>query len=466
MIVVFVGPTLEADEVRRRLPEATVMPPVAQGDVMRAYKNGARVIAIVDGVFESVPAVWHKEILWAMSQGCHVYGAASMGALRAAELAEFGMVGVGEIFERFRRGEYERDDEVAVIHGDAASGYRVMSAALVDIRATLEHAKRKGVLSAEVASRLLEVASSRFYPERSWPWLVRAAERECPPEQRAKVRAFLLENIVEQKKADARALLDRLVADRALWATPKQVDYHFEYTEFFRLGAERDGRFGPGVGLDRSEALLDELRLEGPSRYEAAVRAGHERAWALEQARAEGFEASDEQIEAVWAELILRHGLDSAEKRRAFCEERGLHDEELVRFLREEAAVRYVRERRSGGGLRATLDQLRLSGDYPRLARRAAEKLERAAEVPREEPTEAEVVRWYYEERLGVPVPADLAEEARRLDLPHREVWIEILRREYRERARAGILPRGDSPACPPSKAASVKLATTSSNER
>jgi hypothetical protein len=70
----------------------------------------------VDGYFERVPAVWHKEVLWAISQGIRVYGSASMGALRAAELSAFGMIGIGKIFEWYRDGVIERDDEVAVAH--------------------------------------------------------------------------------------------------------------------------------------------------------------------------------------------------------------------------------------------------------------------------------------------------------------------------------------------------------------
>jgi hypothetical protein len=54
-------------------------------------------IGVIDGYFEVVPTVWHKEILWAMAQGIHVFGAASIGALRAAELDSFGMRGVGRL---------------------------------------------------------------------------------------------------------------------------------------------------------------------------------------------------------------------------------------------------------------------------------------------------------------------------------------------------------------------------------
>ena len=47
------------------------MPPVAQGDIYRAVRRRPRAIGIIDGYFEGVPAVWHKEILWAMAQGIH-----------------------------------------------------------------------------------------------------------------------------------------------------------------------------------------------------------------------------------------------------------------------------------------------------------------------------------------------------------------------------------------------------------
>ena len=119
------------------------MPPVAQGDVYRAALSRPRAIGIIDGYFSGAPSVWHKEILWAMSEGVPVFGAASMGALRAAELHEFGMRGIGRIFEAFRDGVLEDDDEVAVVHGPAEIGYLPASEAMVNIRATLALAEAK-----------------------------------------------------------------------------------------------------------------------------------------------------------------------------------------------------------------------------------------------------------------------------------------------------------------------------------
>ena len=81
--VVFLGPTLSVEDARREL-DALYLPPVAQGDVYRIARQKPFAIGIVDGVFDRRPAVWHKEILWALAQGVHVLGAASMGALRAA----------------------------------------------------------------------------------------------------------------------------------------------------------------------------------------------------------------------------------------------------------------------------------------------------------------------------------------------------------------------------------------------
>ena len=74
--------------------------------------------------------MWHREILYAMSEGIHVFGASSMGALRAAELHGLGMRGIGTVFEAYRQNvfapyppPFERDEEVAVMHGPPETGF-------------------------------------------------------------------------------------------------------------------------------------------------------------------------------------------------------------------------------------------------------------------------------------------------------------------------------------------------------
>jgi hypothetical protein len=100
-MIVFTGPTLSPDEARSAC-DVLCLPPVAQGDVYRATQRNPSAIGIIDGYFSGAPSVWHKEILYALSRAIPVFGSASMGALRAAELHDYGMQGVGQIFEAYR----------------------------------------------------------------------------------------------------------------------------------------------------------------------------------------------------------------------------------------------------------------------------------------------------------------------------------------------------------------------------
>lgn len=215
--LVFVGPTLPADEVRARLPGATVLPPAAVGDVLRATrKRGVRRIAIIDGYFEQMAAIWHKEVLVALERGIAVYGAASMGALRAAELAPFGMVGVGSIYRDFARGTLIADDEVAVAHLPAELGYRAVSDALVNLRYGLARAVKARVIAARLHDPLVTLAKARFYRERSWSQLCADARAHG-----LEVDALAAWPKPDRKAEDARLLLKRLRKERT--ARPKRL---------------------------------------------------------------------------------------------------------------------------------------------------------------------------------------------------------------------------------------------------
>ena len=155
---------------------------------------------MIDGYFERVPAVWHKEILWALSRGIHVFGAASMGALRAAELYPFGMIGVGAIFEAFRDGQLEDDDEVAIVHADADHGYRPLSTPMVDIRATLAAAERDGVLRPDQRAVLEADLKGRHYAERHDAALLERARAIGAGDA---LKAWLPSGRVQQKQRDA-----------------------------------------------------------------------------------------------------------------------------------------------------------------------------------------------------------------------------------------------------------------------
>jgi hypothetical protein len=230
-VCVFLGPSLPLAQARAVL-QATYLPPAAQGDVYRACKRAPRVLAIVDGYFDSVPAVWHKEILWALARGIAVFGASSMGALRAAELHAFGMRGVGQVFEAFHSGQLEDDDEVTVAHGDVTTGYRRFSEAMVNIRPTLARARQAGLLSPALHDELLSAAKASFYPERSYSALVaRAKASGLEPGALAELEAFFHSQAVDQKAADTLQLL-HVLSELMRSAVPSsEAPFFFANTE-------------------------------------------------------------------------------------------------------------------------------------------------------------------------------------------------------------------------------------------
>ena len=214
-IVIFLGPSLPVDEARRLLP-ACYLGPARCGDVLRARRLRPWAMAVIDGLFDATPAVWHKEILVALEDGIEMYGASSMGALRAAELERFGMVGVGRIFEAYREGTYTDDDEVALLHGPADFGYRPLSDAMVNIRATVADAVDRRIIGAASGERVVRCAKATFYQNRSLAAAIDDAWRRDPDDQEAtRLRRFVAAGgYVDRKRLDAIELLETLAARR------------------------------------------------------------------------------------------------------------------------------------------------------------------------------------------------------------------------------------------------------------
>jgi hypothetical protein len=413
-IYIFTGPTLSAEEGRAGL-DATFLPPVAQGDVYRATRERPVAIGIIDGYFERVPAVWHKEILWAMSEGIHVFGSASMGALRAAELAPFGMEGVGSIFESFQRGELEDDDEVTVAHGSAEDGYRLLSEAMVNIRATLAAAEAERVVGGQTRTVLEQVAKGLFYVERAWPTvLARAAREGVPAPELEALRAWLPRGRVDQKRRDALAMLRAMRERLAEGLAPKQVHYHFEHTDAWEEVRRRASRLplgGADSGSVVPEALLDELRLRGA--LTVAQRAALARALAVEQSSRLGRSVDAVELQRTAERFRVERGLHSAGDFARWREAQ--HVEHLERFLEDESHVRWVETLFATDALRHLPDHLRATGEYGSLLERARDKERVLATHGLPQPlladagvTEAELWRWFFEQRLGRPVPGDL----------------------------------------------------------
>lgn len=239
-IFIFTGPTLSPGIAAQTL-DAVYLPPVKLGGIYQICELfSPRVIGIIDGYFNQVPAVWHKEILYAISQGIHVIGAASMGALRAAELDQLGMIGCGEIYRAYQRGAlapfddeaFEDDDEVAVIHGPAQLNYLAASDALINIRFTLADAMRQNIIDVPVGRQLADIGKNLFYAQRNYASILKIAKQQgLPDTQLLALRDWLKSNKTDQKQRDAITLLETIKREERLPDVTQMPDKPpFEHT--------------------------------------------------------------------------------------------------------------------------------------------------------------------------------------------------------------------------------------------
>lgn len=433
---VFLGPSVSRAEARCTL-DATYLPPAAQGELHRVALERPYAIGIIDGYFQRVPSVWHKEILWAMAQGIRVYGSASMGALRAAELASFGMTGVGWVFEAFSSGVLEDDDEVAVAHASEEHAYRASSEAMVNIRRTLTRAVQERVISERTGDGLTRLAKALHYADRSYPRvLCEGAEHGLNLCDLDELRAWLPVGAVNQKRDDALMMLRAMKADAEACRPPLEVRYTFEHTapwEAARSSTVRTSANDPGRSAterpSQDEAVLEELKLSG--HFAAARRSATGRALALEVARHVDRRMEGTLLHEAIAEFRDERGLRADADFERWLE---AHEVSSLDFFKEEGLVRMVSRLYEQEALRLLPDQLRSSGEYGRLLERARNKEARlAAEDFAAAPAldDAELITWYFEKRMRRPVPSDLSGYLRAMGITSLSEFVSMLTREY-----------------------------------
>jgi hypothetical protein len=446
--ILFAGPTLRSDDVRS-FGSVECLPPVQQGDIYRlASRREPRAIGIVDGVFQHVPSVWHKEILWAMANGIHVFGAASMGALRAAELHPFGMVGIGRIFEAYRSGAlapygepFEDDDEVAVIHGPPETGYVALSEAMVNIRATLVEAATAGVISAATREALVRVGKAMFYQERNYEALLEQAPASIPPQEIAALRAWLPEGRVDLKRQDGLQMLAAMRSFLESDPAPKQVTYSFAHTTLW------DNAVAACEGEEAvpEDFAADELRIGCAS--EAEPRTGLLRMLALQECERRGIGATVQERGRMAAEFRQRYGLTRAAELERWLIDNRLDHDGFNRLMADEVRLDKLAAALGSAGTSFGLDELRVRGRYAELAARADDKQRSLEDIPAAASTPGEAaslqaIVWYFEDRLGREIPTDIEAHARAAGYAdatsfRRAVWREHLYSRLGEARRA-----------------------------
>ena len=309
IVVVFVGPSLDRATVDALLPAAIVLPPICQGQLLSSvdrYRPAA--VAIIDGEFSQSLSVWHKEILFVLGQGIRVFGASSMGALRAAECDVYGMVGVGQIYEWYRDGLVD-DDEVALVHGSEDDGWRNLSWPMVNVRATVDELRVAGTLDDATADVVLGAAKSIYFGSRTEVSLAHELA------DRGRVDAAALARLVttsyrDQKRRDAELLLEQL-AD-GIGPPPAER----------RVPKERLGRFGSALrNLDteverptgtvlRQQIVLDAALHEAD--FDELQERALDRALVAHTAQQLGYEPTADELALERAHFLARRGLTEA----------------------------------------------------------------------------------------------------------------------------------------------------------
>ncbi|MBL8699194.1 MAG: hypothetical protein JNK67_12520 [Alphaproteobacteria bacterium] len=374
--VVFLGPSLARAEAEARLA-ATWLPPARRGDIYRAVRAlRPAAILLIDGRFHDTAAVWHREILWALREGVHVLGAASMGALRAAELARFGMRGIGRIFEAYRDARFEPygdrfddDGEVAVVHAPPELGSAPLSIALVDLRHALAEAWSAGRLAQEERDGVLAEAAALPYAERS---VERVAEILAARISDAPARERLAARIADPgaglKAADARAALETLARLLAASPPPFSADFTLEPAlvwERFRETMER-AVTAPVSAIE--SAVLDELRGD-PAAWRALRLRAAQRLAALRPARDP--RPHEDARRRSLAALQRRHGLHDRAKIEDWIARNALTPDGFTALVDREAVLDAAADADPDALAVAMLEILRLDGAFESLARRA-----------------------------------------------------------------------------------------------
>jgi TfuA protein len=212
-VVVFVGPSLDPEKARTIL-EADYRPPAKKGDLIKlimSLDEKETVVGLIDGYFLlDYPPTPIEVYQLIVRPNTVVIGSSSIGALRAVELEKFGMIGIGKIFQLFKLGKLDADDEVAVTFSQDL--YRLQSEAMVDIRYNLYLSLKRGFVDKETKDAIAKVAKSIYFPYRTYQNIIEETIKNYPQleNKTRRFEAYILRNRKSLKERDALKLIEHI----------------------------------------------------------------------------------------------------------------------------------------------------------------------------------------------------------------------------------------------------------------
>lgn len=202
MIAVYAGPSLPTGR-RPTSPGIRWYPPAGRGDLDRVDAPKGATIVLVDGYMIHNHPPSPTEVYRLVQRGYTVWGCASLGALRAAELRDHGVQGFGWVYDRVVDRTITYDDElVAVLDPRTDTAVTLF---LVNIRYGLEQLTASGRVDERQAEYVVARLSSVHFAQRT-----KSLSRHLAAE--AGIHPGAVEELLkaDAKQRDAATLIERL----------------------------------------------------------------------------------------------------------------------------------------------------------------------------------------------------------------------------------------------------------------
>ena len=208
--IIFLGPSL-SHEKARKIFQADFRGPAKKGDLLRVSGDidDSTIVCLVDALFlQDYPPSPIEVYQLMLNKNIKLYGAASLGALRAVELEKFGMIGMGKIFELYKKGKLTADDEVAVTFVEGE--HQLQSEAMIDIRFNLFLAHRTGIINEITKKTIAKVAKNIYFPYRNYTDILDQTEKQYPAVSKdlKSFRTYIIKNRQSLKERDTIKLIN------------------------------------------------------------------------------------------------------------------------------------------------------------------------------------------------------------------------------------------------------------------
>jgi TfuA protein len=208
--IIFLGPSLNHERARH-IFQADFRGPAKKGDLLRisSVVDDTTIVCLVDALFlQDYPPSPIEVYQLMLNKNIKLFGAASLGALRAVELEKFGMIGIGKIFELYKKGKLTADDEVAVTFTEGE--HQLQSEAMIDIRFNLFLAYRNGIINEITKKTIAKVAKSIYFPYRNYIDILDQTEKHYPAiaDDLKLFRTYIIKNRQSLKERDTIKLIN------------------------------------------------------------------------------------------------------------------------------------------------------------------------------------------------------------------------------------------------------------------